>query len=485
MAGLKVQIAKGVFWTAVGKYSNIVVSIVISMVLARLIAPEEFGIVAIAQVAISFISVISDMGIGSAIVQNKSLNDDDYDSIFTFTIFVAIFLSALICLLSPFLADFYQNTKIIPISIMTAISMFFGILSTVPGSMFNRDKRFKYLAKRGLIFNFIGGLISIIYAFMGGGCYALVLSPIITSICLLIINLKEYPRHIDWHFNISPIKKIFSFSFFQLLFNIINYFSRNLDKLIIGKALNMKKLGYYQKSYNLMLMPLQNITFVITPVLQPFLSDFQDDLKFIHDKYLEIIKLLATISVPMGVFLYFTGYEIIYIFYGAKWLPAVPAFEILAWSIPLQMVLSTTGSIFMATNNTKMLFLSGLVNSCITVGGFVICAIVHGSTEDFALSWTITNALNFINSFFVMFRFVFKSTDIVVYKEFFHPILNGIIMFCLCSIVQFFLREDNVIISLLLKLLIGILTTTISITLFKDYDLKSYAKGLKLKFYNK
>lgn len=464
--------AKGVMWTAIGKYAGIGVSIIISMVLARLIAPEDFGVVAIAQVAISFISIISDLGIGAAVIQNKTLTNDDLDSIFTFTILFAVVLCGVVVGVSPGIAAFYDNQKLIPISVMIAVALFFNVVDTVPTSLFMKDKRFKFIAKRDLFFNILGGIISVVYAFLGGGCYALVLAPIIRAICLLVVNLRQYPRRIDWHMHLNPIKKIFSFSVFQMLFNIVNYFSRNLDKLIIGKALSMKELGFYQKSYQLMLMPLQNVTFVITPVLQPFFSDYQNDLNFISEKYLKIIKLVATISVPIGVLLYFTGYEIIYILYGHNWLPSVPAFEILAWSIPLQMVLSTTGSIFQATNQTRMLFISGLVCTCETVVGFIICTLLKGGLEDFAMAWTITNATSFITSFIFMYRIVFHKSSWPVYKQFAHPILNGILIFVFCYLVNLIIGKEHIIITLCLKCIIATICTFLVVSYFKDYDLR-------------
>lgn len=94
MSSLKINMAKGVMWTAVGKYAGVVVSIIVSMILARLISPEDFGVVAIAQVVITFVGVLSDLGIGTAVIQNKTLSESDLDSIFTFTILFAFYVPA-------------------------------------------------------------------------------------------------------------------------------------------------------------------------------------------------------------------------------------------------------------------------------------------------------------------------------------------------------------------------------------------------------
>ena len=482
MSSLKVEMAKGLMWTAIGKYTGIVISIIVSMVLARLIAPEEFGVVAIAQVAIAFIGVISDMGIGAAIVQNKTLTKSDYDNLFTFTIILGIMLSGVVVGMSPFLSKFYHSPKLVNVCIMFSISMFFGIISMVPEALFTKNKRFAFVNKRSLVFGVIGGIISITYALLGGGCYALVLSPILTAIPLFIIDMKEYPCHIVWHLSLSPFKKIFSFSFFQFSFGLVNYFSRNLDKLIIGRALDMKSLGYYQKSYSLMLMPLQNITFVITPVLQPFLSDYQEDLEFIREKYLKIIKLIATISFPMGVLLYYIGYEVVCIMYGKQWIPAVPAFQIFAWSIPMQLILSTTGSIFQSVNHTKDLFFVGIINTAITVSGFLVCTYLKSGVNGFALSWDITLVFNFIVSFAWMFRGIFKHSSMEVYKEMIHPLVNGIIISVFCGLVDFFIPKEHIVFTLILKASIALIVTYIVVSLYGDYDINALIRKSLAKF---
>lgn len=481
MGSLKAQMARGMMWTAVGKYVGIVVQLVLSMILARLVSPEDFGVVAIAQIAINFVCILSDLGVGTAVIQNKTLTDKDLDSIFTFTILFATALSIVVVGVSPFIAQYYDNQKLTPILIMISVAMLLNIIDTVPTSLFMKDKRFAFVAKRNLLFGVVGGVISITYAFMGGGCYALVLAPIIIAMCLLIVNLHQYPRHIDWHMHLEPIRKIFSFSVFQMLFNVVNYFSRNLDKLIIGKSLNMNELGYYQKSYQLMLMPLQNVTFVITPVLQPFLSDFQNDLNFISERYLKIIKFVATLSVPIGILLYFTGYEIIYMLFGENWISAVPAFEILAWSIPFQMVLSTTGSIFLAANKTNMLFLNGCINTCVTVVGFIICAFLHGGLEGFALAWTITNVMNFMTSYIILYRVIFHRSLLPVYKQFIHPLINGCLVFILCFGIARVFGHQYIVATLMLKSVMTGLCTILVISFFKDYELKIYYMLLKNK----
>lgn len=476
---LKRNLISGVLWTALGKYSGMIISIIISMVLARLISPEQFGVVAIAQVTISFFSIFSDLGIGAAIVQNKTLTKRNLDSIFSYTIILALILSFTFFGISPLIASFYKNPELTNVCRLLAVDLFFNTITVVPSALFNKNKRFKYIAKRSLLFQVFFGLISIIYAFCGGGVYTLVIPPIFSSFCLFIVNLYEYPRRFDWSLNIEPLKRIFSFSFYQFLFGVVNYISRNLDKLIIGKSLDMKSLGYYQKSYSLMMLPLGNLTYVITPVLQPYLSDYQDDLDFIKDKYFKMIKVLSILGVSMGIFFSSTSGELIRIFYGAGWDLAIPPFTILSLSIPLQIILSTTGSIFQSTNNTKLLFITGIINTLIVMSSFVICGVLHGSIVMYAYAWNIACIFNFCIAFFILLRFVFcaKISELICNLK--HAFLYALFLSIVVLLIHFFLLEVSVVISLFIKTVVIIISILLVNYFLKDFNLSSILKKIK------
>lgn len=152
-------------------------------------------------------------------------------------------------------------------------------------------------------------------------------------------------------------KKIWAYSMYQFLFNVMSYFIRNLDKMLIGKYIGMAPLGYYEKSYRLMSLPIQNITYVITPVLHPILSDYQketDKLATINER---MVRLLAFIGFPLGILLFFCGRELMLFVFGSQWEPSIPAFQILSLTVGFQIVMSSSGSFFKArTTRAGFLF---------------------------------------------------------------------------------------------------------------------------------
>ena len=480
---LKQEIINSVFWTALNKYSGMFFSIVISMVLARLISPAEFGVVAIAQIIINFFCFFADLGISSAIVQNKTLTDRNLDTLFTFSFILAFILSITFYAISPIIASYYKNPELISICHILSFNLFIGTVSVVPAALFNRDKRFKFMAKRSLFFQVLSGMLSIVYAFYGGGVYALVVPMTVSTFCIFCVNLYEYPRRLDWKFDLEPIKRIFSYSSFIFLYGLIDFFSTNLDKLIIGRSLNMKSLGLYQKSYSLMLMPMGYLSFVITPVLQPYLSDYQDNIGFIKEKYLQLIKLLSILSIPIGIFSFFAAKELIRIFYGENWLMAAPSFSILSLSIPFLLVLSTAGSIFQSTNNTKLLFITGLVNTAFAALGFLICGILKGSLEMFSYVWDIACISNFLFTFYVLFKRVFLSPMAEFLLVLKHPLIYCISLVLVLTAISIYSVDVNYIVLIILKFII-ILFISLGLNYFmKDINLTGIINQLTVKFF--
>ena len=463
------------FWITIDKYSGLVLSILVSMVLARLLSPAEFGLIALASVLLAFIGLLSNMGLGPAIIQEKDLTQKDIDSIFTFTVIVGLVLSCVYFCLSWPIARFYNNTQLVPVCQLLSVSFFFGVINNIPSNLMAKNQRFKEMAICSLSMNVITGPIAIFAAYKGLGVYSLMIAPFLNSVILLFFYRRFYPCNIDFHMSMAPIKRMASFSLYQLGFELVNYFSRNLDKLIIGRWMSIQALGYYDKAYRLMQQPQNNITSVLNPVLQPNFAQYQDDMDMMASKYLKVIAAMASISFPIGITLCLCGPEIIRLMYGPQWEPAIPCFQILCLSLPSAMLTSTTGSIFQACNATKKLFYVGLVNT----GGLSICFIISAyffrTIEAVAIAWTLFGFFGFFFSFIIMFHLVFKRNILPFYKVLLKPLGNIILLLIALSLMNEYCAFP-LLWSLIIKLLCATLLTIVYMQLSREYDILQLIK---------
>jgi PST family polysaccharide transporter len=303
--------------------------------------------------------------------------------------------------------------------------------------------------------------------------YALLINPVGSAVMLFGINYLTYPIGFKFKINLSAIKKIFSYSAFQFLFSFVTYFSRNLDNLLIGKFMGPRPLGYYEKSYKLMMMPLQMITYVISPVIHPVFSDYSNDKKRIYSNYLKIVQILAGIGFPLSVLLFFTAKELILIVFGRAWEPSVSVFKILSISVGIQMVMSSAGSIYQAAGNTKHLFISGLLCAMMSVIGISVGVFEFKTLRATASFITGAVIINFAITYFLMIKITLRQSLNLFLKELVRP------LFCaICSAIGFLLFdtyfEGNLVSSLGLKIMIASV-------IFIGVNIKSLAAYIKLK----
>lgn len=430
----KNELISGVVYSAIAKYSNIIISIIVTMILSRLLKPELFGTVAIATIFISFFSTLTTVGISPAIVQNKTITHNELQSINSFTFLLALAFSLCYILCIPLITRFYENhNSLSNILYLLSINIFFSIASIVPNALFLKNKQFKFIGIRTLFIQLIMGIIAIVGAFKGLGIYSLLINPILGSICLFIINFYIYPIKFQ-PITKSSLDKILSFSTYQMLFNITYLAYRNIDKIFIGRIYNMSILGYYEKSYRLMMLPLENISGVISPVLHPILSEYQNDYNYIWNSYLKILTALAEIGFLLTVIIYFASDSLITIMYGSQWEQSIPIFKILSLSIGIQIIQSPIGAIFQSINKVK-----GLLFSSLWMLFFIICSIItsyyFNHIEYLTRGIVISFILGFIIYQIYLVRYL-KTSLTAVFKAILHPLLIGIVLFILLYIVS-------------------------------------------------
>lgn len=450
---LKRDLAKGTFYLAVSKYSGIFVSLGVTAVLSRILTPEDYGVVAIAFVFITFFNILSDIGIGPAIIQNKELTKEDINNIFSYTVYSGIVLGIIFYFCSGLIAKFYEENQLIDICKLLCISIIFYCINIVPTNLLYKEKRFKYVSYSSLLVQILLGGLSIFAAYSKFGLYSLLISPILSPLFLFLV----YNHHTKLVFKVNckfeSLKKILSFSVYQFLFNLVNYFSRNADKLLLGKYVGLAPLGQYEKSYRLMMLPLQNITFVITPVMHPVFSEFQHNMHILGSKYCKVINTLAYLAFPLSALLYYIAEPLIILFFGNQWHAAVLPFQILSFSVGVQIITSTTGSIFQASNSTKQLFYTGLTVALIMITSFIIAACVYRSIIAMAYAFLIAKCLDMVISFYSLMRTINYPIKQVVYSLT-RPVIIGCLTFISLGLFNRYVKGESIYISLVIKTII-------------------------------
>lgn len=464
---------KAIAWTAIAKYTTAALGIVFAAILSRLLTPEQYGTVAVIMVFVVFFQLFCDMGFGTAVIQDKGLSEEQINDIFSWTVYLGVALQILFVGASFPISHFYEDDIYVSLGIILSFSLLLNTLNMIPNAVLLRKKRFKLITIRTIVSHITTSLCAIIFAFKGFGVYALVLQTVLSSLFIFVWNEINVRLKFNIHPDNKVIKRIWGYSIYQFLAQLINYFNRNLDSLLIGKFFLKADLGQYNKSYHLMQMPISYIPGVVGPALHPILSEHQNDPKYIYKAYLKILKILSLIGCFISVWLYYAGGEIVIILFGNQWFDAILPFKLLALSVWFQLSTNTFGPIYLSIGKTKLLFKS-VVCSCMVIVSSIIVGCVMGSIVTVAACVSVGYTLNYFVSYFIMTRWGFHESFMKFLYYFWHEVLFFVVMLGLTTIPMEF---NNIILAFLFKTTLLLLVYSILLFVTKQY--KEMLKILK------
>lgn len=369
---LKRRVASGFKWSSVSQIGRQGTQLVTTVILARLLSPSDFGLVGMAMVAVGFISLFKDLGTASAIIRLKKLSEELLSSIFWVNVAFGLFAMIGLFIVSPLVAGFYQESRVISLLRLLSLSISISSLSVVQQAILERDITFNKLAILELIATLCGSFVGIISALLGYGVWSLVYQVLAMTMVTTVLLWFVVPWRPKFIFKWAEVRVISNYSLNLVGFNIFNYFARNADNLLIGRFLGAQSLGYYNLAYRIMLYPLQNISAVITRVTYPAYSQFQDDNIRFQRAYLNVIRTIALITFPIMIGILVTSRPFVLTFFGSQWAPAITLLIILAPVGLVQSIGTTVGAIYQAKGYTGWMLYWGIGSGLLIFLAFII-----------------------------------------------------------------------------------------------------------------
>lgn len=328
---LKKKTFTGFLWLLAGSSSQTALQILVLSVLARLVAPEDFGIISIAIIFLGFSKIFSQLGMGAAIVQRSTINNKHIRTAYTTSLIIGVFFCLLTFLFSKNVANYFNMPELQ--RVLKYISCIFIIDSfiSVSQSLLQRNLKMKFFALSDLVSYLIGfGIIGVWLAFLEYGLYALVYAYIVQAFTRAIFVSILEPHSIIPYFDKKSFKELFFFGSGHTVAKIANYFAGQGDNLVIGKTLSADALGYYSRAYQLMVAPVRLIGQSLNIVLFPALSSIQTDKEKVKKAYFKSTQLVAYASLLISTILFINAKEIVLILLGEKWVEVILPFQILA-----------------------------------------------------------------------------------------------------------------------------------------------------------
>ncbi|NIM96332.1 MAG: MOP flippase family protein [Anaerolineales bacterium] len=363
----------GIGWSGVLQLGRQGVQFVIGVILARLLSPDDFGLIGMILVFTGFALIYSDMGFGSALIQKQDTRPDSYFSIFWINVGTGLALMLLFMALSPLIARLYGQPILAPLTMLVSTNFFIGSFKIVQDSLLRKQLEFRRLAFVNLTALVISGIAGITMALLGLGVWSLAWQSIIltglTVILLWIVSAWRPAMRFKW----KTVKELLGFSSNLLGFSSVNYWIRNADKFLVGRFLGSSALGIYSRSYSIMLLPLTTISGTIGSVLFPALSKIQDDVPRIQRLYLRMIAVVALITFPMMLGLLVVAEDFVLFLFGAQWVGMIPILQAFCIVALVQSIGTLNGNIYLSQGRTGLQFRVGG-----TIGLLGVIAILIG-----------------------------------------------------------------------------------------------------------
>lgn len=324
------------------------------LVLVRLLAPDDFGLVGMAMFFIGIGQLVADFGIGSAIVQGRTVDRVVLSSCFWLNMAVALGLSAIVLACAPLIAMFYSRSDLAPIIALLSLNLLLSGLQVMPTALLYRDMRFAELAQAQVAGTAAGALVAIAMAWSGAGVWALAVQPLVGSASALALYWWRTRWRPTFEFDWPRVKPLARFSFALLGTNLVGYGNRNVDSLLIGRFLGAGPLGLYALAIQIMLYPLQQISSVIVRVLFPTLVHIRDELPRLRAAYLKAVHAIAIVTFPLMCGLFVLADDFVLVVFGARWLDMVPVLKLLSLVGLLQSVGTTVGTIYLTAGRADI-----------------------------------------------------------------------------------------------------------------------------------
>ena len=372
MYNLKEKAKIAFIWDFSGKIAKSGMGFIVSIFLARLLEPSDFGLIAMVMVLIGIAQIFTDIGLGGALIQRRRVLPIHYTSVFYFNIFIASILTAITYFSASAIADFYNNDELIPLAEVMSFSFIIAALSSLQSIKLRKELNYGLLTRMNLISAFISGVVGVSLAFYGAGVWSLVVQNLLQGIIynVLIWNSAHWKPSLQFSF--KALFQLWGFGFRMFLTGLVDKVFTQLDYLVIGKLFDAASLGFYQRAKSLNLFVIRYSSESLMSILFPVLSKVQNNLFRFQQIVIKGYGVINFVTFLLLGGLYLVSEELIVLLFGTKWLPSVRFFEILVLSGFTRPIGALLMNILMSRGKSKTILRMAIYKVLIAAVNFVV-----------------------------------------------------------------------------------------------------------------
>lgn len=330
---LKKQTKKGLYWKFAEQFSKYGIQFIISIFMARLLSPSDYGITALPAVFMAVAGIFTEGGFAKALIRKEDLKEEDLSTAYIYSMCVGVLCYLILFFASPWIADFYNTPVLKSLMRVTALGFLYHPIGTPQNVLMQRNMNFKTIAKISVSVSIIGGVVGIVLAFIGLGVWALVISGMVSDVIkqtLKIIAVRWYPKT-GW--SKESFKYLWDYGNKMMASALLDTLYSNITPIFIGKYYSTAQLGLYNRARHYAQMPSKNVTGTLSSVTFPALSKMQNDNEKLEKNYRKMIRVAAFIVFPMMIMLSALARPLVLIMISSKWESCIILLQIICFSM--------------------------------------------------------------------------------------------------------------------------------------------------------
>lgn len=368
---LKQNAISGMIWSAVQKYSTMIISFLSGIILARLLTPYDYGCIGMLSIFMVLADCFIDGGFGSALIQKKNPTNQDYSTIFFWNMIVALLVYTILYCSAPSIARFYDIPLLSDVLRVQALVLFIHAFSLVQSNQLRKKLNFKLISIVTVATSIISLTVTIFMAYKGFGVWALVANNLISASIPAVVYWFYIKWRPTWTFSWSSFKELFGFGFYMFLTNLINQFSSQIQGLLIGKVYDPTTMGYYSKAHSTEKLTATSISSVISQVSYPLYAKVQDDIQMLITLIKKLTMSISYVTVPLMCVLILIAKPLFLLLYSDRWLPCVPYFQVLCVAGIVNCLMAVNTQTIAAIGKSRVMFSATLIKRVLGIGFIV------------------------------------------------------------------------------------------------------------------
>lgn len=364
---IKEQATKSVFWSAVERFSVQGIQFVLTIIIARILSPDDYGLVAMLGVFMALSQVLIDSGFASALIQKQDRTEVDYSTVFHFNAVGSLLVYACLYGAAPLIADFFEEPQLVLITRVLGINLIIISLGIVQQAKLTIALDFKRQAVASFIAVVLSGALGLWMAYNGYGVWTLVFQSIVNNflrVLLLWIFSHWMPR---LQFSYQSFRSLFGFGSKLMLTGLMHQLYTNLYSLVIGKFFSAVDLGYFNRAYTIAQFPSTNLTNVVVRAIYPIQCRYQDDMEQLRSMFLKYMRATCYVTFPLMVTIVALAEPLVQVLLTEKWLPAVPYLRIICIAFMWEPVMKINNNILSVAGRTDYILKSEIVKKILAV----------------------------------------------------------------------------------------------------------------------